>query len=131
MHAGGFLQKRKIVLESHLFANEALLRLILTHELFHFAWPRLGNPLRASFAKLVADELSGKARGELGNLPPSAKTTYWRTTASKQKEDIFGTIFARRSAIPEPFSTPACGRPNTSLLRAAGSPGEQVGFRGR
>jgi hypothetical protein len=73
VHAGGFLRKRRIVLESQLFGDDALLRLILTHELFHFVWPRLGNPLRTEFADLVREELDRKARGELGESAAVSK----------------------------------------------------------
>jgi hypothetical protein len=66
VHAASFIRERRIVLESALIANEALLRLILTHELLHFVWPRLGNPTRAQFANLLRAELSARARGELG-----------------------------------------------------------------
>ena len=39
---------------------------IFVHELFHFAWVRLGNARRSSYERLVRRELSARARGELG-----------------------------------------------------------------
>jgi hypothetical protein len=66
VHAASFVRERRIVLESELIGDEQLLRLILTHELLHFVWPRLGNPTRAGFASLVCAELRAGARGELG-----------------------------------------------------------------
>lgn len=39
---------------------------ILLHELFHFAWIRLSNAHRKSYAALIARELAQGARGELG-----------------------------------------------------------------
>jgi hypothetical protein len=89
VHAGGFLQERRIVLESQLLANCPLLRLILTHELFHFAWPRLGNPSRASFASLITDELSGKARGELGESAAVSKKNLLASRSIQQQRRNF------------------------------------------
>jgi hypothetical protein len=53
------------VLETELLQT-ADLPLIFLHELFHFAWARLGNAKRASYSALVAAELRRGARGELG-----------------------------------------------------------------
>ena len=39
---------------------------IFVHELFHFAWLRLGNAKRLAYEKLVARELERGVRGELG-----------------------------------------------------------------
>lgn len=39
---------------------------ILIHEVFHFAWVRLGNPRRDSYAGLLGDEFQRGAQGELG-----------------------------------------------------------------
>ena len=65
VHAASFIRRREIVLESEL-VNKADLPLILVHEIFHFAWVRLGNRKRAGYAALLAEERRGKARGELG-----------------------------------------------------------------
>jgi hypothetical protein len=40
--------------------------MIVTHEVFHFVWARLGNNRRADFTALVLAELEGNARGEMG-----------------------------------------------------------------
>lgn len=64
VHAGSFLRERSIVIDSHLRGSE--LTRILLHELFHFAWIRLSNTKRASYAELIAYEKSRHARGELG-----------------------------------------------------------------
>jgi len=39
---------------------------ILVHEIFHFAWVRLSNQTRRSWEGVLAAELAGRARGELG-----------------------------------------------------------------
>ena len=64
--AGSFIRKREIVLDRELERRPRELARILIHELFHFVWVRLGNPLRRSFEKLVAAEWKRHARGELG-----------------------------------------------------------------
>jgi len=46
---------------------------ILTHELFHFAWVRLGNPARRSYESLLRREFKQRARGELGWSAESRK----------------------------------------------------------
>jgi hypothetical protein len=66
VHAGSFLRKRRIVLDRELERQPKELARILVHELFHFAWVRLGNPARDSYASLVREEWRRHARGELG-----------------------------------------------------------------
>jgi hypothetical protein len=66
VYAASFVRDRRIVLESLVLTDEALLRLILVHEIFHFCWPRLGNPARAEYKNLLEREFARGARGELG-----------------------------------------------------------------
>ncbi|MEO7143284.1 MAG: hypothetical protein ABI165_07235 [Bryobacteraceae bacterium] len=66
VHAGAFVRKRKVVLDAALRKQPAELRRILAHEIFHFAWVRLGNPARRAWELLVETELAAGARGELG-----------------------------------------------------------------
>ena len=66
VHAGTDIPGRIIMLDTDLAAHPSELTRILIHEVFHFAWVRLGNPLRDSYAQLLKDELSRGARGELG-----------------------------------------------------------------
>lgn len=66
VHAGAFLRKRELVLDSALLRRPPELTRILIHEIFHFAWVRLGNGRRSSFERLLADELRQGIRGELG-----------------------------------------------------------------
>ena len=64
--AGSFLRKREIVLDAALVDDASERARILVHELFHFVWLRLGNPLRKSWSSVLEAEKAGRARGELG-----------------------------------------------------------------
>ena len=66
VHAGSYLRQHLIVLDTALLADWQELNRILVHELFHFAWVRLGNPKRRSYGSLLGVEYAAKARGELG-----------------------------------------------------------------
>jgi len=66
VNAGCFLRERRIILEDQLKRTPVELARIFAHEVFHFAWPRLGNPTRQSFEDLVVSELELGAKGELG-----------------------------------------------------------------
>jgi hypothetical protein len=73
VYAGSFIRKRQIVLDQELEHQPKELARILVHELFHFAWVRLGNPVRRSYAALVREEWKKHARGELGWSAESRK----------------------------------------------------------
>ena len=77
VHAGAFLRKREIVLDSSLRRDPVERSRILVHEIFHFVWMRLGNPARASWNRILETELATKARGELG------WSSEWRKKASE------------------------------------------------
>jgi hypothetical protein len=64
--AGSFIRKREIILDRDLQRQPRELARILVHELFHFAWVRLGNPARRSYEAIVRREWKQHARGELG-----------------------------------------------------------------
>jgi hypothetical protein len=64
--AGSFIRKREIILDRDLQRQPRELARILVHELFHFAWVRLGNPARRSYEAIVRREWKQNARGELG-----------------------------------------------------------------
>ncbi len=66
VHAASTLNKRTIVLDRALLSSPSELRRIVTHELFHFAWIRLGNPARRDWEAMVASECDAGGRGELG-----------------------------------------------------------------
>lgn len=63
---GADIRRREIHLDPSLRREPAERSRILTHELFHFAWVRLGNPARADWKRLLERELVAGARGELG-----------------------------------------------------------------
>jgi hypothetical protein len=66
VHAGSFLRRREIVLDSALEDQPRELARIFLHELFHFAWLRAGNARRRSYEHLLASELAAGVQGELG-----------------------------------------------------------------
>jgi hypothetical protein len=73
VHAASYIRKRRIVLDRELARQPSELARILVHELFHFAWVRLGNPARRSYETLVREEWRQRARGELGWSAESRK----------------------------------------------------------
>lgn len=66
LHAASFIPQRYVVLHRRLFRRRVELGRILYHELCHFVWPRLGNPLRKSYEAVVRAEIGKGTRGELG-----------------------------------------------------------------
>jgi hypothetical protein len=66
VHAGTFLRKRQIILDTSLLASPRELARILIHELCHFVWLRLANSSRRSYEELVGGEIRQGAGGELG-----------------------------------------------------------------
>ena len=72
--AATYIRKRVIVLDRELERSSAELARILTHELFHFAWVRMGNPVRWAFESLLLEEWKQRARGELGWSAESRKS---------------------------------------------------------
>jgi hypothetical protein len=73
VHGASFVKRRLMVLDEELIAKPKELSRIAVHELFHFVWPRLGNPRRRSFEELLARESERGARGELGWSAASVK----------------------------------------------------------
>ena len=84
VYAGSFIRQRRIVLDRELIDRPRELARILVHELFHFAWVRLGNPARQSYAALLAEEFAAHARGELG----------W--SAEWRKRELSGPLSSRQ-----------------------------------
>jgi hypothetical protein len=62
VHAGSFIRRRGIAFSC---AAPDFGRIFL-HELFHFAWVRLGNALRREWDEVLRRELARGVRGELG-----------------------------------------------------------------
>ena len=73
VYAGAFLQKRRIVLEEQMLKTPRVLERIFVHEVFHFVWSKLGNPLRQSFEKLILAEMETGTKGDLGWSAESLK----------------------------------------------------------
>ena len=73
VYAATFIRRREMVFESVLLRQPRNFRFFCLHEVFHFVWPRLGNPARTGFAGLLKDELSSHARGELAESAGVAK----------------------------------------------------------
>jgi hypothetical protein len=65
-HAATFIRTRIIFLDDDLRGNRSECRRILIHELFHFAWVRLGNSRRLRWESLLREEWCARARGEAG-----------------------------------------------------------------
>ncbi|HET8550169.1 MAG TPA: hypothetical protein VFL57_19295 [Bryobacteraceae bacterium] len=64
--AGSFPRRREIVLDRDLLAKPRQLARIVLHEVFHFVWPRLGNPARLEWERVLQDELASRVEGEAG-----------------------------------------------------------------
>jgi len=62
VHAGSFVRERRIAFD----CTRAEFPRILVHELGHFVWLRLGNPLRRDWERHLRGELRAGIRGELG-----------------------------------------------------------------
>ena len=62
VHAGSFLRERRIAFD----CTRAEFPRIFVHEVFHFAWVRLGNPVRRAYEGLIAAECTMAVSGELG-----------------------------------------------------------------
>jgi hypothetical protein len=112
VHAGGFPLRRRLVLDEALRKDPAELERILLHELFHFVWPRLGNPVRWEWESLLRRELGGRARGEAGWSSEWRKaalrddeirrrTRKWREYACESFCDTAAWFFSSRPRHPE------------------------------
>lgn len=96
VHAGSFLRERRIVLDSALLEQPRELARILTHEVYHFVWRRLGNTVRRSYEELLQSELRQRRRGELGDSSERRKSGLAR-------EDILGRSRRWREYVCESF----------------------------
>jgi len=120
VHAGSFLRQRRIVLDAALKKQPRELARILTHELFHFAWLRLGNPTRRSYEDLLRRECEDRVKGELGWSAERAKarltpgdsvrrTRRWRQYVCESFCDSGAWLFAGARRHPE-FTLPSAAR---------------------
>jgi len=105
VYAGTFIRQRRIVLDLELAGKPKELARILTHELFHFAWVRLGNPRRQSYEDLLRREWKQGARGELGWSAESRKSTAdhsgWRDYACESFCDTAAWLYSGITWHPE------------------------------
>ena len=62
MHAGSFLRERRIALN----CTRAEFPRIFVHEVAHFIWLRLGNPVRLRYEDVVRDGNRGAGEGRTG-----------------------------------------------------------------
>jgi hypothetical protein len=120
VHAGSFLRQRRIVLDAALKTQPRELERILTHELFHFAWLRLGNPQRRGFEDLLQREIRKRVRGELGwsaerlkvalsRADRARRTRAWREYVCESFCDSAAWLLSRSGRNPE-FTLPAPAR---------------------
>lgn len=112
VHAASFVQRRLIVLDKELLGNRRELKRIVIHELFHFAWIRLGNPRRREWELVLAGERRKAARGELGwsaewrkreltEADPRGRTRNWREYACESFCDTAAWLLAGARPHPE------------------------------
>ena len=112
VHAGAFLRERRIAFDAELAADPKEFARIFVHEVFHFAWLRLGNPRRWSWEALLREEMRGRARGELGwsaewrkraldARDPSRRTRRWREYVCESFCDTAAWVLAGVAAHRE------------------------------
>jgi hypothetical protein len=112
IHAGAFLRERRITFDPALERAPHEFARIFVHELFHFAWIRLGNPLRRSYEEVVGRECARSARGELGwsaawrkealsRAEWEQRTRRWREYVCESFCDTAAWRFAGLSGHPE------------------------------
>jgi len=65
-HASTSIPRRVILLDAGVLALRGEFERILTHELFHFVWVRLSNPVRRDWEHVLGSEIRRRIRGELG-----------------------------------------------------------------
>jgi hypothetical protein len=77
-------RRRVILLDSELLTKRGDFERILIHEIFHFVWVRLSNSKRRSWERLLAREIDGGAKGELGWSAELRKLKLARSAARKR-----------------------------------------------
>lgn len=120
VHAGSFLRERRIVLDAALKRQPRELARILIHELFHFAWVRLGNPQRRRYEDLLQGEIRKRVGGELGwsaerlkaalrRADRTRRTRAWREYVCESFCDSAAWLLAGRGGSEE-FTLPPGAR---------------------
>ena len=83
-HAATFIRTRLILLDSELRGIKSEHQRVLLHEMFHFAWMRLGNPKRLAWENLLRGEWAAGARGEAGWSAEWRKRVLSETAATQR-----------------------------------------------
>jgi hypothetical protein len=131
VHAGSHLRRREMHFEWELMSDRREFARVFVHELFHFVWVRLGNPLRRSFEDLLAAELRRRASGELGwsaewrkRLLTTAdrrrRTRRWREYVCESFCDSAAWMFAGLRRHGEFTLAPSWRNRRRAWFRAAG-----------
>jgi hypothetical protein len=118
--AGASIPRRLILLDAAVLSRRSEFERILIHELFHFAWVRLSNQKRVAWEQVLAAELRGQVKGELGwsaesrkevltRADPRLRTPKWRRYACESFCDSAAWIFAGLPAHDE-FTLAAAAR---------------------
>ncbi|MGH9661584.1 MAG: hypothetical protein ACRD96_23755 [Bryobacteraceae bacterium] len=84
IHAASFVRRRRIVFDTALLRRPRELERIFVHELFHFAWVRLGNAGRRAYEEIVAAEIRHGILGETGWSAESRKVRLDGQTARRR-----------------------------------------------
>ncbi|MFB3826085.1 MAG: hypothetical protein ACE15B_04915 [Bryobacteraceae bacterium] len=125
---GAMLRERRIVLDAALRRDSGR---ILVHEIFHFAWVRLGNPRRRTFEDLLRRELQARARGELGwsaewrkaelsAADAAARTRRWREYCCESFCDTAAWMFSGVRRHPHFTLAPRFRRVRRAWFEAQG-----------
>jgi hypothetical protein len=109
VYAASFIRRRKMVLDEDLARQPRELARILIHELFHFAWVRLGNSSRDSYLSMLKREWRARARGELGwsaetrkkRLHTRQRADQWRDYACESFCDTAAWLYSGIRRHPE------------------------------
>ncbi len=112
IHAASDLRQRSIVFDQALLSDPSELRRIVMHELFHFAWIRLGNPVRRQWEEILLAERRSRARGELGwsaegrkreltGADPRTRSRSWREYACESFCDTAAWLLTGMPSHPE------------------------------
>ena len=118
--AAASIPRRRILLDALVLVERGEFERILVHEIFHFAWVRLGSARRRSWEQLLAREIAHGAPGELGwsaewrksKLRPAhgrGRAALWRHYLCESFCDSAAWLFA---GIPrhQEFTLPAAWR---------------------
>ena len=114
------IPRRLIRLDPEVLARRGDFERILIHEIFHFAWVRLGNPARSRWERHLAGEVTRGVKGELGWSAEWRKrklrltdlrrrTAAWRRYACESFCDTAAWLFAGLTRHPD-FSLPVVAR---------------------